>query len=247
MFKGAAVGLLNAVFYPLFFIFSGIAIPLLSLGVILRSLLSRKRRVFYRFRMAIKAYGWVIIRILPWPWVCIRYVDRAPQEKQGPYIFVVNHPAASDAFLLACLPGEIVQIVNTWPFRIPVLGWFARWAGYLSIKEMPYEDFLARALKYIEEGVSLAVFPEGTRSGSKTMSQFHGAMMRAALKAKCPIVPVAIWGNKDIPARGTLWLKPGTVKVHKLKAVPYAEYAAMGPFKLKNYIRALIARELETM
>ena len=205
------------------------------------------RAGFRRFRQAIKIYGNAVIRILPFPWVKIVFKDYAPREKTGPYIFVSNHPAATDAFLMAVLPGEIVQVVNKWPFKLPVLGQFARWAGYLSVNEMPYEEFFARAVRYVEEGVSVVVFPEGTRSSSKTMGQFHGAMFRVALKTQATIVPVCIWGNKDIPARGSMVLRPGTINVHKLKAVAFDEYKDMNPFKLKNRIRGMIAAELERM
>jgi 1-acyl-sn-glycerol-3-phosphate acyltransferase len=200
-----------------------------------------------RFRRAIKVYGNVVIRILPFPWIRIRFKDHAPQEKVGSYIFVANHPAATDAFLMAVLPGEIVQVVNKWPFKLPILGQFARWAGYLSVNEMPYEEFFVRAVRYLQEGVSIVVFPEGTRSSSKVMGQFHGAMFRVALETKAAIVPVCIWGNKDIPVRDSLILRPGTIKVDKLKAVVFDEYKNMGPFKLKNHIRSLIAAGLEGM
>ena len=206
-----------------------------------------RRAGFRRFRQAIKVYGNVIIRILPFPWVRVKFKNYAPQEKIGPYIFIANHPAATDAFLMAVLPGEIVQVVNKWPFKMPILGQFARWAGYLSVNEMPYEEFFSRAARYVEEGISIVVFPEGTRSSSKAMGQFHGAMFRVALKTQAMIVPVCIWGNKNIPARGSMVLLPGTIKVHKLKAVAFEEYKNMNPFKLKNHIRALIADELERM
>jgi len=205
------------------------------------------RKALKRFRQAIKVYGNVIIGVLPFPWIRVRFKDYAPQEKTGPYIFVSNHPAATDAFLMAVLPGEIVQVVNKWPFKLPILGQFARWAGYLSVNEMPYEEFFTRAVRYVEEGVSVVVFPEGTRSSSRAMGQFHGAMFRVALKTQAMIVPVCIWGNKDIPARGSMALRPGTIKVHKLKAVVFDEYKEMNPFKFKNHIRGLIAAELERM
>ena len=237
---------LNLWFYPLFVIYTLSAVTVMSLIVIL-SFPGTWRVALRRFRQAIKVYGNVVIRILPFPWIRIRLKDHAPQEKGGPYIFVSNHPAATDAFLMAVLPGEIVQVVNKWPFKLPILGQFARWAGYLSVNEMPYEEFFIRAVRYIQEGVSIVVFPEGTRSSSKAMGQFHGAMFRVALEAKAAIVPVVIWGNKEIPARGTMALCPGKISVHKLKAVTFDEYKNMGPFKLKNHIRDLIATELEGM
>ena len=238
---------LNTTFYLSFFLFSALGIPLLTLLVAFLSLFMSHRSIMKRFRRAISWYGTVVIRLLPFPLVRIRYKDYAKDDETDPYIFVCNHRATSDAFLMACLPYEIVQVVNIWPFRIPVLGIFARWAGYLSVREMPFEEFSRKAIELLGQGVSIVVLPEGTRSGDKTMGQFHGSIFRVALKAKCPIAPLCIAGNENIINRGSLLLRAGTIKVHKLPALQWEEYKDMKPFKLKNRVRDIIARELAVM
>ena len=78
------------------------------------------------------------------------------------------------------------------------------------------------------------------------MGQFNGAIFRVALKVKCPIVPLCITGNENIPTRDFV-LNTGRVKVKKLSAIKYDEYKNMTSFKLKNYVRNIIAKETANM
>ena len=240
---------LNVVFYLLFILFSAISIPLLSLFVAFLSLFLSHRNTMKRFRRAISFYGAVIIRILPFPLIRVLYKDYSKDKGRGkgPYIFVCNHRSSSDPFLIACLPYEIVQIVNTWPFRLPVLGVFAKWAGYLNVKRMQFKEFSSKTIELLEQGVSIVAFPEGTRSRNKKVGQFHSSMFRVALQSRYPIVPVCISGNENKPPRGSLLLHQGIINMHKLPALQWEQYKDLGPFKLKNKIRDIIIKELAVM
>ena len=112
---------------------------------------------------------------------------------------------------------------------------------------MPFEDFMQRTTILLKEGVSIATFPEGTRSRDKSMGQFHSAIFRLALETGCPIVPVCITGNEFIPPIGSPYLRPGIIKIHRLPAIAREEYQNFSPFKLKNYVRDIIAKEVVLM
>ena len=112
---------------------------------------------------------------------------------------------------------------------------------------MPPEEFIARAARHLEQGVSIATFPEGTRSGGREMGPFHGLAFRLALQTGVPIVPLCISGNERIPPRGTGWLNPGIIRVRRLPAVRVGQYRDLSPFQLKNRVRGLIAEELDRM
>ena len=238
---------LNITFYVLFILFSVVGIPLLTLCGAFISLFLSHRSAMRRFRRAISWYGNIVIRVLPFPLIQVRYKDYVENDGPGPYLFICNHRSASDPFLMACLPYECIQVVNIWPFRIPVLGMFARFAGYLSVNEISFEEFSRRVVDLLKEGVSVIVFPEGTRSGSKRMGNFHSSIFRIALQSRCPIVPICISGNENIPLRGLFILHPGIIKVHKLPALQWEKYKDLKPFKLKNKVRDIIARELAIM
>jgi 1-acyl-sn-glycerol-3-phosphate acyltransferase len=238
--------LMNVYFYTLFLIASAIVIPSLSLFVVFLSLFLRDRHVMKRFRRCISWYGRVMTSV-PFPFIRLRYEDRSGEGPEGGCIFVSNHRAASDAFLMCVLPDEAVQVVNTWPFRIPVIGRLAKKAGYLNIKMMTPELFSERAGALLAEGVSIIFFPEGTRSGSREMGPFHGTAFRLALRSKAPIVPLCIVGNENIPPKGSFLFRPGTVRVRRLPAICWEEYRHFNVFAFKNRVRAIIESELSLM
>ena len=238
---------LNLWFYSSFLLLSSVVIPALTCAVALTRPLSETRGVMRRFRAAIHLYGRMVIR-LPWPWVKVRLENPGEVHGPGPYIFVCNHRSSSDPFLMGALPPmEYVQVVNVWPFNIPVLGFFARIAGYLNINRMGAEDFLREAGHLLNQGVSIIFFPEGTRSGNREMGAFHGAAFRLFLESGIPIVPVCISGNERVPPKGSLLLEPGTVRLRILPPVSRPGLEDLSPFQLKNRIREIIQKELNTM
>lgn len=237
----------NFIFYTLFLLFSLTGIPVFSAIVAFQSIFIPHREGMKKFRRAISWYGLGVIKIIPFPFVKVFYKDLDKSDCKGPFIFVCNHRSASDPFLMACIPYEFVQVVNIWPFKLPVLGFMARAAGYLSVREMPFEEFSGKATELLNQGVSIVAFPEGTRSADGTLGQFHSSIFRLALMTGRPIAPVCITGNEKIPARGTLLLKPGTIRIHKLSHLKSNDFKELSPFKLKNRVRRIIADGIEEM
>jgi 1-acyl-sn-glycerol-3-phosphate acyltransferase len=239
---------LNVWFYTLLVLFSLVAVPALTLFVWVQVPFISRRHAMRLFRRAIRWYGFVVIYILPWPLVKVRYEDRAPRERAGPYIVVCNHRSSSDPFLMAVLPiGEGIQVVNTWTLRLPLWGLGARLAGYVSINDMAVGEFFHQAAALLRSGVSIVAFPEGTRSNGPVMGPFHGTLFRLALQEKVPIVPLCISGNERIPARRTMLLRPGRITLRRLPALTWADYKDLPPFQLKTRVHEIIRRELDVM
>ena len=237
---------LNIWFYTVFVVSSSVVIPLLAVQVALWRIFHSHRSAMQRFRRAISIYGKLVVHI-PFPVIRVRYETAGQDDTAVPYIFVANHRAASDAFLMCVLPHELVQVVNTWPFRIPVIGLFAKLSGYLNVKRISHEEFHARAGRLLRDGVSIVFFPEGTRSGGRTMGNFHGAAFRLALQERVAIVPLCISGNENIPPKGSLMLRPGTIRVRRLPTLAWQEFKDLSAFALKNRVREIIQKELDAM
>lgn len=236
---------LNSTFYALFFAVTPVLVSVLALTVVVRGPFISHRRAMHDFRQLIKVYGKIILSFAR-PLVRVQYEEIAAPP-QTACLYVCNHRSSSDPFLMAFPPGEIVQWVNTWPFRLPILGQFARWAGYLSVRAMPPDDALARSATLLEQGVSIAAFPEGTRSASRTMGPFHGLVFRLALQTGAPIVPICISGNEHIPHKGSIALNPGIIRIRALPALTKDDYQGFTPFKLKTLVHDLISTELKRM
>lgn len=244
--KRVGLHLFNFYFYTMFILFSAAGIPVLTLFVAVTRIFMSHRRTMKRFRRAISWYG-LLITAIPYPFIKLRYEDRAAGEKSGPFIFVANHRSASDAFLMCVLPHEAIQIVNIWPFRIPILGLYAKFSGYLNIRMMSHERFVEKAKKLLSDGVSIIFFPEGTRSKSRTMGAFHSAAFRLALESKAAVAPLCISGNENIPPKGSLLLRPGTIRVRRLPAIAWEEYKDLNAFTFKNRVWHIIDKELTAM
>ena len=78
----------------------------------------------------------------------------------------------------------------------------------------------------VKNGKIVIIFPEGTRSkNGNVLGEFKGGSFKAATKAKCPIVPVALIDS--FKPFDTNSIKPVTVQVHFLKPLEYEEYKEM--------------------
>lgn len=203
----------------------------------------RRRRVLRLIRRTISHYGAAVLKC-GWPLVRVRYVDLGPDAKP-PFVFVSNHRSASDAFLMACLPFECIQVLNIWPSKIPIFGQIAAIAGYLKVREIPIDTFMLKGAKLLGEGASIIAFPEGTRSGSRRIGPFHGTAFRLAKQVGVNIVPLAISGNENIPKRKSMVLHPGQIVVSKLPAVTCEQYKDMSAYKLKGFVRERIRQHLD--
>jgi 1-acyl-sn-glycerol-3-phosphate acyltransferase len=202
-----------------------------------------RRRTLWYVRRSISHYGAAVIHC-GWPLIRVRFVDYAPQEKP-PFVFVANHRSSSDAFLMAVLPFEVVQILNIWPSKLPFVNCFSRLAGYLRVREMPFEQFIEAGSKLLAEGVSIIAFPEGTRSGSCKMGQFHGSAFRLAQHVGAKICPLAISGNEHIPPRGSLVMHPGRIVISKLPSLTCEQYKDLNAYRLKTRAREMIRNHLD--
>jgi 1-acyl-sn-glycerol-3-phosphate acyltransferase len=228
----------NIVFFILVIVFTIDFFLFFGLCLIFIRILTSQRIAQKTLRFLIVCYGRIIIygfaRIL----IKTKFIDSSKGDiVSDPCVYVANHRSASDAFLMGVLPGEFVQIVNLWPFKIPILGLCAHLAGYLSVRGMPFEDFSKECKQLFDQNVSIIGFPEGTRSSSKKMGQFHSTLFRVAKENKLKIVPLILLGNEDKPLKGSLKLNPGNVEIHRLSSIAYDEYKDFSSFELKNYTR----------
>ncbi len=143
---------------------------------------------------------------------------------ESSYVIASNHLSLMDTpLLLAFLPLQFRFLAKRSLFRIPFIGTHLRRAGHIAI---PREDArgslkamseAARLLK--EQGVSMLVFPEGSRSPGP-LREFKEGAAYIALKAGVPLVPVAISGTRDVLPPGSFVLRPGRVRVRIGRPIP---------------------------
>jgi 1-acyl-sn-glycerol-3-phosphate acyltransferase len=217
-------------------------LPFLAILIISRF---DRRKIAHFLRFFILWYGKCIIHYAIFPFVRVTYEDNAPDET-APSIIIVNHRSGSDPFLVSALGLEIIQTVNGWPMRLPFYGFFAHCAEYIDITKLSYDELRDHVKYILQKGVSVVSFPEGTRSGNRTMNQFYGGIFRVAHELGATVTPVCITGNENIPSR-KFKFSCGHIRIRKLSAVKPETIADLTPFALKTLVRDIIVAETSKM
>lgn len=141
------------------------------------------------------------------------------------YIFISNHASYFDIpVLMKAIPNNVRFIYKDSLTKIPILGWGMYLGGYLPISRDNVRDAmksLKEAAKKVLKGISVVIFPEGTRSYDGKPGEFKRGMFVLADEAKVPLVPVAIIGSEKILPRSRFKINSGTVKVVFNKPVEY--------------------------
>lgn len=102
---------------------------------------------------------------------------------------------------------------------------------------------IQNVIKEVNAGRSYLIFPEGTRSKSNELLDFHNGSFRCAVKSKCPIVPIALVDcYKVLDQKGS---KPVTAQIHYLPPIFYEEYKDMNTKQLAELVHDRIEAKVK--
>jgi 1-acyl-sn-glycerol-3-phosphate acyltransferase len=137
--------------------------------------------------------------------------------KGGPFIVVPNHGSMLDiAAGLAHFGLNLRFLSRPFFFKIPFLGWSMWVSGHVSLDpKKPREA--ARVLRTLgprlESGLSLVVFPEGTRSQDGEIHTYKRGPFLTAIQYQVPLLPVRIKGLWEVLPPGAKSPKPGKTEI----------------------------------
>ena len=141
------------------------------------------------------------------------------------YIFISNHLSYFDIpILMKAIPNNVRFIYKDSLTKIPILGWGMYLGKYIPINRDNVREAmksLKKAAERIQNGISVVIFPEGTRSMDGTPGEFKRGMFVMADEAKVPLVPTTIIGSNSIMPRGKFEIKSGNVKVVFSEPIEY--------------------------
>ena len=123
--------------------------------------------------------------------------------KEGPVVFISNHQSYADilAFLYVIRNHQVSFIAKEELGRIPFVGkWITRIRGiYIERGDARASlNTINEGVRYLKDGFSLVIFPEGTRSQGGDMIDFKPGSFKLATKARVPIVPISIEGSYHV-------------------------------------------------
>jgi 1-acyl-sn-glycerol-3-phosphate acyltransferase len=166
------------------------------------------------------------------------------------YIYMPNHQSNFDIpVLMAHLRVQFRWLAKAELFKIPIFGHAMRKAGYISIDRYDRESALESlkiAANKIKNGVSVLIFPEGTRSRDGKIRPLKKGGFVLAIDSGVPIVPVVIKGTRSIMTKGKFRVNPGHVSLVIHKPIDTSAYNRRTKEALMESVRRVICDSFET-
>lgn len=123
-------------------------------------------------------------------------LENLPRE--GPVVIVSNHVSNLDPVVVGCsVPRRVHYMAKEELFRNRLLGALIKQLAAFPVKRGKSDiSAIRQSLHFLEQGLVIGMFPEGTRSKSGELQKPHPGVAMIALKGSAPIVPMAIHGSK---------------------------------------------------
>ena len=165
-------------------------------------------------------------------------------EPNGSYVFVSNHQSHYDtAVLFATLPHQLRIIAKDSLGRFPFIGWHLRRTGHILVdrRRPDRSAIFGWAERLLARGLSLIVYPEGTRSPTGQVQRFKPGSFQIALQSGLPVVPISLIGTRDVMPKGRLEARPAHVRLVLHEPIDTRGLSEADPREFGERIRGIIA------
>lgn len=217
-------------FFICLFVFS----PLGFLLFLTTFLFDKQRAILHYFMCM---WAWTLIHANPFWQVHFKGLEHLPRH--GGYVMIANHQSMVDILVLDTLFHPFRWVAKKELFRIPLVGWLMTLSGYIPINRGNREStrkMTNRALDSLKNGISVMIFPEGTRTHDGTLGRFKEGAFRIAKEAGVGIVPILISGAMEaLPKNRYLLKKRQHIIVEVYPLVSYDHFKEQSVKELSKY------------
>lgn len=184
------------------------AIALVKLG----AFITRAKRPDLPIHMISCAWGWFLLKAVPvWK---LTITGRENIDAKKRYVIIANHESMADIWAVFCLFTQFRWLAKASLFKLPCIGQAMSWAGYVPVHRGDRNSHTAAmraASQWLQRGVSMFFFPEGTRTATGEIGPFKMGAFKLAAAEKVEILPLVIKGARDLLPKGSML--PGVTHV----------------------------------
>ena len=185
-------------------------VSMMFASIILISLIFNKRGE--RFHWFCRNWARVVLRVCGTS-VTVRGSENV-QAGKG-YVYVSNHASMFDIpAVIAGIPDQIRLVYKKELEKIPIFGWGLKYGSYIGVdrgRGVEAQKSLDEAVAKIQNGESVLLFAEGTRTLDGKLQPFKRGAFHIAVRAGVPVVPLTINGSYAILPKHSISLNPGAV------------------------------------
>src|SRR3954469_8843983 len=152
--------------------------------------------------------------------IVLHHPERMQRERG--VVYASNHVSWFDVFAIASVLPRYTFIAKAELRKIWLFGWGAESAGVVFLarenRKSAFESYHDAAQR-VASGTSVVVFPEGTRGSEYALRPFKKGPFVLAIAAQAPVVPVVVYGAREVMRKGSFRVRSATVHVHFLEPV----------------------------
>ena len=165
-----------------------------------------------------------------------------------PAVFILNHQSNADFLIAAKLIRRDARGVAKKELqKMPIVGQMLMASGTIFLDRTDKDkaiEAMKPAVESLKTGISVVIFPEGTRSYDYTLGKFKKGAFHLAIQAGVPLVPIVLKNAHDAMPRGSNIFRPTTVEVVVLPPIPTADWQLADLDRHIAEVRGLFLREL---
>lgn len=157
----------------------------------------------------------VVTRILSRTYIRVHVEGLENVPDEGAYLIITNHLSGLDPFLIGIpIDRTIYCLAKVDLYKNATLTWILNSLGYIPLDRSSVDISAMRiVLRLLKNGEAIGISPEGTRSETGEIQPFTDGATKLALHAQVPILPVSVYGTRELMPAGTYGFKPGRVYI----------------------------------
>ena len=194
---------------------------------------------------------WASIYTIFNPFWRVSIENRLVLNKSKTYVIVSNHQSLLDILILFRLFKHFKWVSKTEIFRVPVIGWIMILNKYIKVKRGDKKSILKMmetCKKVLKSGISILMFPEGTRSVDGNLGVFKDGAFNLALETQTDILPIIIDGtSKAIPKKKLILSNKQTIRMKILDEIPVSDYIGKKVSEIRNSTFSIMNTELKKL
>jgi 1-acyl-sn-glycerol-3-phosphate acyltransferase len=227
-------------------IFITLALPVALLLWLIAIPFDRRRLMNNRW-MVIQ--GIVLTKMSPFWKVVVDGREKIDQNQA--YVIVPNHQSMLDIVFFNMLHHRLRWVSKIEVFKIPIVGWEMRMVKYIELvrgNKASVVKMMEKCVESLREGISVVIFPEGTRSLTGAIGKFKPGAFQIAVKTDKPLLPVLIDGTGDIlPKKGFIFGNRSVVRIRVLDPIFPGNFKTGDPDELAAMVHAQMVSAMEQL
>lgn len=140
------------------------------------------------------------------------------EQLKTPAVIISNHQSFLDILVSTMLHPKVILLTTKWVWHSPVFGTVVRLGDYYPVAEGA-EGSIEKLRERVEQGYSIVVYPEGTRSPDTSIKRFHKGAFYIASELGLDILPIVLHGTGYTMSKNDFLLKDGTITVQYLPRI----------------------------